>query len=89
MCSIMRKECPHRWPMPRQKAVPVIAYGAFINDVINFLIVAFVVFLLVKMVNQAKGTGKPLPRPRPRKNVPIAYRRFRSRPFGALNARLT
>ncbi len=40
----------------KAKGVPVIAYGAFINDVINFIIVAFVVFLLVKMVNQAKDT---------------------------------
>ena len=39
----------------KAKGVPVIAYGAFINDVINFLIVAFVVFLLVKMVNRARG----------------------------------
>lgn len=27
-------------------------YGAFINSVINFLIIAFVVFLLVKMINK-------------------------------------
>jgi len=40
----------------KAKGVPVIAYGAFINDVINFIIIAFVVFLLVKMVNQAKDT---------------------------------
>ena len=40
----------------KAKGVPVIAYGAFINDVINFLIIAFAVFLLVKMVNQSKGT---------------------------------
>ena len=39
----------------KAKGVPVIAYGAFINDVINFVIIAFAVFLLVKMVNQAKG----------------------------------
>ena len=38
----------------KAKGVPVIAYGAFINDVINFVIIAFVVFLLVKMVNQAR-----------------------------------
>ena len=42
----------------KAKGVPVIAYGAFINDVINFLIIAFVVFLLVKMVNQARGTQR-------------------------------
>ena len=43
----------------KAKGIPVIAYGAFINDVINFVIIAFAVFLLVKMVNQAKGTTPP------------------------------
>src|SRR5688572_26629703 len=38
----------------KTKGIPVLAYGAFINDVINFLIIAFVVFLLVKMVTQAR-----------------------------------
>lgn len=33
---------------------PVIAYGLFINDLINFLIVAFVVFLIVRAVNRLK-----------------------------------
>ena len=32
--------------------VPVIAYGQFINDVISFLIVAFVIFLIVKRANR-------------------------------------
>ncbi|MFM9891087.1 MAG: large conductance mechanosensitive channel protein MscL [Rickettsiales bacterium] len=34
---------------------PVIKIGLFINAVVNFLIVAFVVFLLVKQVNKLKG----------------------------------
>ena len=38
----------------KAKGLPVIAYGAFLNDVITFLIVAFVVFLVVKAVNKAK-----------------------------------
>ena len=38
----------------KTKGIPVLAYGAFINDVINFLIVAFVVFVLVKMVNRIR-----------------------------------
>jgi large conductance mechanosensitive channel len=42
----------------KAKGVPVIAYGAFINDIINFLIIAFVVFLLVKMVTRARGTER-------------------------------
>ena len=32
----------------------VVAYGAFINNIINFLIVSFVVFMLVKQVNRLK-----------------------------------
>lgn len=36
---------------------PVFAYGAFITAVINFLIIAFVVFLLVKMVNRVKDAA--------------------------------
>ncbi len=39
----------------KAKAIPVIAYGQFINDLIMFLIIAFVVFLLVKMVNRIKS----------------------------------
>lgn len=35
--------------------VPVIAYGQFFNDVITFLIVAFVVFLIVRSVNRLKS----------------------------------
>ncbi|HEX8847215.1 MAG TPA: large conductance mechanosensitive channel protein MscL [Pyrinomonadaceae bacterium] len=35
--------------------VPVIAYGQFINDIINFLIIAFVVFLIVRSVNRMKA----------------------------------
>lgn len=35
--------------------VPVIAYGAFLNDVVNFLIVAFAVFLMVKQANRFRG----------------------------------
>ena len=33
---------------------PVVAYGLFINQVLNFLIVAFAVFMLVKQVNRLK-----------------------------------
>jgi len=36
------------------RGLPVIAYGAFINDVVIFLIIAFVVFLIVKAVNRNK-----------------------------------
>ena len=38
----------------KAKGVPVIAYGAFINDLVNFVIIAFVIFLLVKFVNRLR-----------------------------------
>lgn len=41
------------------KGLPVIAYGAFINDVITFLIIAFVVFLIVKAMNSRKREVAP------------------------------
>jgi large conductance mechanosensitive channel len=38
----------------RAAGAPVIAYGAFINTVINFIIVALVIFLLVKGMNRLR-----------------------------------
>jgi large conductance mechanosensitive channel len=47
----------------KTKGIPVVAYGAFLNDVINFLIVAFVVFMLVKAVNRLKRAEAPAAAP--------------------------
>lgn len=41
----------------KTKGVPVIAYGTFLNDVISFVIIAFVVFLIVKQVNKRKAVA--------------------------------
>jgi len=45
----------------KAKGLPVIAYGALINDIINFLIVALVVFLLVRAVNRMRAAPPPPP----------------------------
>ena len=45
----------------QQKALPVIAYGRFLNDIISFLIIAFVVFLVVKAVNRLRAAPPPPP----------------------------
>ena len=42
-------------------AAPVIAYGSFLNTIINFVIVAFAVFLLVKQVNRLKPAPAAAP----------------------------
>ena len=39
----------------KAKGVPVIAYGQLVNDMITFLVVAFVVFLVVKAYNRLKS----------------------------------
>ena len=41
----------------KAKGVPVVAYGQLLNDVINFLVVAFCVFLVVKAYNRLKSRG--------------------------------
>ncbi len=38
----------------KDAGAPVMTYGIFINAVINFLIISFVVFMLVKNVNRIK-----------------------------------
>ena len=42
----------------REAGAAVFAYGAFLSAVINFLIVAFVVFILVKWVNRIKAMAE-------------------------------
>ncbi len=42
----------------REAGANVFAYGSFIMAIINFLIIAWVVFMLVKMVNRAKEAAK-------------------------------
>ena len=39
----------------KARGVPVIAYGQLVNDLINFLIIAFVVFLIVRQFNRMKS----------------------------------
>jgi len=38
---------------------PTINYGLFLNSVVDFLIVAFVIFLLIKQVNRFTGPSAP------------------------------
>jgi len=46
----------------KKAGVAVISYGAFLNTVIEFLIVAFAIFLLVRQINRFQ---KPAPAPAP------------------------
>ena len=60
------KGTPASLAAAKSAGIPVIAYGAFINEIINFLVVGFAVFLLVKQANRFKApaavTTKGCPR---------------------------
>jgi|SRR5687768_4410580 len=43
------------------QGLPVITYGTFINDVVTFLIIGFIVFLIVKAVNRLRAAPPPPP----------------------------
>jgi large conductance mechanosensitive channel len=43
----------------------MLRYGVFINTIIDFLIVAFAIFLLIKGVNSMKRKQEPAPAPAP------------------------
>jgi large conductance mechanosensitive channel len=47
-----------------QKLAPVIAYGQFLSAIIDFIIVAFFIFLVVKLMNRFKQ-APPAPAPAP------------------------
>lgn len=44
---------------------PVLAYGSFITALVNFLIVAFILFQLVKVSNRMRKAEPPAPPPGP------------------------
>jgi len=45
-----------------QKAgVPVLAYGNFITIAVNFIILAFVIFVMVKQINRLRRMPEPAP----------------------------
>jgi len=56
----------HQMPLADAQAVgPVLAWGDFVTVTLNFLIVAFCVFLLVKGINQLKRLEETRPEPPP------------------------
>lgn len=43
----------------KAQGIPVIAYGQLVTDIVNFVIIAFAVFLVVKQVNRLKSKEEP------------------------------
>lgn len=61
------------------RGLPVITYGRLFNDIVNFLIIGFVIFLVVKAVNRLKAEPPPPPNtkdcPRCLSAIPLAATR--------------
>lgn len=45
----------------RKAGVPVLAYGNFITIAVNFIILAFIIFMMVKQINRLKRQEPPPP----------------------------
>lgn len=45
----------------KKAGVPVFAYGSFLTILLNFIILAFIVFILVKQINRLKKATPPAP----------------------------
>jgi large conductance mechanosensitive channel len=43
----------------KKAQVPVFAYGSFITIMVNFLILAFIIFIMVKQINRLKKAEPP------------------------------
>ncbi|NML47728.1 large conductance mechanosensitive channel protein MscL [Ramlibacter sp. G-1-2-2] len=62
-------EAPPGTPMTldalRKAGVPVLAWGQFVTVAVNFLILAFVIFLLVQQINRLRRLHQQEPTPAP------------------------
>ena len=47
----------------KKAGVPVFAYGSFITVAVNFIILAFIIFMMVKQMNRLRKPEAPAPAP--------------------------
>ncbi|SNX28921.1 large conductance mechanosensitive channel [Polynucleobacter meluiroseus] len=56
---------PNTYEALKKAGVPIFAYGNFITISINFILLAFVIFQMVKVVNKVRASDAPPPPPTP------------------------
>jgi len=49
----------------KKAGIATFAYGNFITILLNFVILAFIIFMMVKAMNKAKAAAEPPPAPTP------------------------
>ena len=52
---------PQTYEALTKAGVPVFAYGNFITVAINFIILAFIIFMMIKQINRMKNAAPPPP----------------------------
>lgn len=50
--------------LAKKAGAPVLAYGSFINTIIDFVILAFIVFMMIRQINKLKDEEPPAPEAR-------------------------
>lgn len=53
----------------KKAGVPVFAYGNFLTILLNFIILAFIIFIMVKQINRLKKDAPPAAPPGPPEDV--------------------
>ncbi len=54
-----------------KKAGAVLAYGSFVTVALNFAILAFIIFIMVRQINRLKQAEPPAPPPAPAEEVTL------------------
>ena len=60
---------PRTYDALKKAGIPIFAYGNFITISINFLLLAFVIFQMVKVVNKIRTIDAPPPPPEPEDTI--------------------
>ena len=64
-CTLDNFKClvgtPEEYARLKAEGVPLLAWGKFVTAVINFLILAFVIFLIVRQANRMARKGEDAP----------------------------
>ena len=47
----------------KKAGVPVLAYGNFLTIAVNFVLLAFIIFLMIKQINRLRREAPPAPAP--------------------------
>jgi large conductance mechanosensitive channel len=61
----------------------VVLWGAFVQAIVDFVIIAFVIFLIIRAVNKTKSRNRPRHPPSHKRNARSALQKFPSRPRAA------